>query len=250
MAGTQWGKKKWEIVEKMVSLKQLGKLEKDVKHVETNIVFYWLKYLDLESHFDNFLDHGYDELETIKCIGEEDLKAIGVNLKNEQSALLEAVEFIRHRGAAWVYFLPHAIDNHIYEAHENMHSDQCLDTNEKTNSDSSGVESWESSEDRLSVHENLRAHNFSQILVQAEITPTHNYKKNTKVMEHGSYFSNPNNKTIAIHSADSIETCVSSHYEKFQADRNLLGFIKNVLGCAREPEEHKVYYKGLNISDK
>ena len=69
-------------------------------------------------------------------------------------------------------------------------------------------------------------------------------------MEHGSYFSNPNNKTIAINSADSIETCVSSHYEKFQADRNLLGFIKNVLGCAREPEEHKVYYKGLNISDK
>ena len=160
----------------MVSLKQLGKLEKDV---ETNIVFYWLKYLDLESHFDNFLDHGYDDLETIKCIGEEDLKAIGVNLKNEQSVLLEAVEFLRHKGAAWVYFLPHLIDNHIYEAHENMHSDQCLDTNEKTNSDSSGVGSWESSKHQLSVQENLRAHNFSQILVQAEITPTHSDKKNT-----------------------------------------------------------------------
>ena len=81
----------------MASLKQLSKLEKDkkdVKEVEANIVFYLLKYLD------NFLDHGYDDLETIKCIGAEDLKAIGVNLKNEQSVLLEAVEFLRHRGAA------------------------------------------------------------------------------------------------------------------------------------------------------
>ena len=131
----------------MASLKQLSKLEKDkkdVKEVEANIVFYLLKYLD------NFLDHGYDDLETIKCIGAEDLKAIGVNLKNEQSVLLEAVEFLRHRGAAWNYFLPHAIDNHIYVAHENIHSDQCLDTN-----DLSGVGSWESSEERLmkiSVH--------------------------------------------------------------------------------------------------
>ena len=66
----------------MVSLKYSeNSLETEVKDIETNVVFYWLKYLYLEHYFENFLDHGYDDLETINCIGEEDLIAIGVNLK-------------------------------------------------------------------------------------------------------------------------------------------------------------------------
>ena len=168
----------------MALLKYSDNIEKDVKDMEPNIVFYWLKYLYLENHFDNFLDHGYDDLETVKCIGEEDLKAIGVNLVKERSVLLEAVRVLRQKGAAWVYFLPHAVDNHFYETHDKIYNDEPLDPNKRFNSNSSGIGSWESSEEKLSMEKYLHPENHNKIIIKAEITPTHKYK-NTQEQKKG-----------------------------------------------------------------
>ena len=70
-----------------------------------NIVSVWLRFLNIEEYTERFIDNGYDDLETIKQMGEEDLKAIGIdNQKNEEMILL-SVKILREQGAALVYFL-------------------------------------------------------------------------------------------------------------------------------------------------
>ena len=43
-----------------------------------NIVLTWLQFLEMDRYGDGFLDNGYDELETVKRMGEEDLVMVGV----------------------------------------------------------------------------------------------------------------------------------------------------------------------------
>ena len=44
-----------------------------------NIVATWLNFLQVGEYSDSFLDNGYDDLETVKQIRVEDLRAIGVD---------------------------------------------------------------------------------------------------------------------------------------------------------------------------
>ena len=44
-----------------------------------NIVATWLNFLQVGEYSDSFLDNGYDDLETVKQIRLEDLRAIGVD---------------------------------------------------------------------------------------------------------------------------------------------------------------------------
>ena len=53
----------------------------------------------------DFLDNGYDDLETVKRVGPEDLDAIGVVSVHHRAFLLDAVRVLREQGAAWVYLL-------------------------------------------------------------------------------------------------------------------------------------------------
>ena len=76
-----------------------------VLHYEDNIVCTWLKFLHVEEYAKKFLDNGYDDLETVKQIKEEDLKAIGINNHYDEEIILLSVKILREQGAAWVYFL-------------------------------------------------------------------------------------------------------------------------------------------------
>ena len=51
------------------------------------------------------IDNGYDDLETVKLIGEEDLKAIGIENQKDEEMILYSVKILREQGAAWVYLL-------------------------------------------------------------------------------------------------------------------------------------------------
>jgi hypothetical protein len=70
-----------------------------------NIVVEWLHFLQLGSYANDFLDNGYDDLETVKRVGPEDLDAIGVVSVHHRAFLLDAVRVLREQGAAWVYLL-------------------------------------------------------------------------------------------------------------------------------------------------
>jgi len=72
---------------------------------EANIVVEWLHFLQLGHYASDFLDNGYDDLETVKRIGPEDLDAIGVVSVHHRAFLLDAVRVLREQGAAWVYLL-------------------------------------------------------------------------------------------------------------------------------------------------
>lgn len=72
---------------------------------EANIVVEWLHFLQLGHYALDFLDNGYDDLETVKRIGPEDLDAIGVVSVHHRAFLLDAVRVLREQGAAWVYLL-------------------------------------------------------------------------------------------------------------------------------------------------
>ncbi len=65
----------------------------------------WLHFLQMERYVEDFIDNGYDDLETAKKIGEDDLEAIGVHDLGHRAFLLDAVRVLREQGAAWVYLL-------------------------------------------------------------------------------------------------------------------------------------------------
>nr|XP_054762355.1 uncharacterized protein LOC129268913 [Lytechinus pictus] len=68
-----------------------------------NIVMEWLRSLDMLAYSQVLLDNGYDELETCKQIGPDDLDANGVVDLEQRSDLPMAVDRLRERGTA-VYF--------------------------------------------------------------------------------------------------------------------------------------------------
>ena len=72
---------------------------------DENIVSVWLRFLNIEEYTEQFIDNGYDDLETIKQMGEEDLKAIGIDNQKDKEMILFSVKILKEQGAAWVYFL-------------------------------------------------------------------------------------------------------------------------------------------------
>ncbi|KAK2531412.1 hypothetical protein Q9233_005664 [Columba guinea] len=57
----------------------------------TNIVYEWLKTLQLLQYAESFVDNGYDDLEVCKQIGDPDLDAIGVAVPHHRRRIHEAV---------------------------------------------------------------------------------------------------------------------------------------------------------------
>ncbi|XP_049761845.1 sterile alpha motif domain-containing protein 5 isoform X1 [Elephas maximus indicus] len=66
----------------------------------TNIVYEWLKALQLPQYAESFVDNGYDDLEVCKQIGDPDLDAIGVLAPAHRRRILEAVSRLREQDAA------------------------------------------------------------------------------------------------------------------------------------------------------
>ncbi|XP_053918700.1 SAM and SH3 domain-containing protein 1 isoform X6 [Cuculus canorus] len=72
----------------------------------TNIVYEWLKTLQLPQYAQSFVDNGYDDLEVCKQIGDPDLDAIGVAVPQHRRRLHRAVRRLKEadEAAAGLYF--------------------------------------------------------------------------------------------------------------------------------------------------
>ncbi|XP_074892116.1 SAM and SH3 domain-containing protein 1-like isoform X1 [Buteo buteo] len=72
----------------------------------TNIVYEWLKTLQLPQYAESFVDNGYDDLEVCKQIGDPDLDAIGVAVPHHRRRIHEAVQRLKEADetAAGLYF--------------------------------------------------------------------------------------------------------------------------------------------------
>ncbi|XP_069708244.1 SAM and SH3 domain-containing protein 1-like isoform X8 [Phaenicophaeus curvirostris] len=72
----------------------------------TNVVYEWLKTLQLPQYAQSFVDNGYDDLEVCKQIGDPDLDAIGVAVPHHRRRLHEAVRRLKEadEAAAGLYF--------------------------------------------------------------------------------------------------------------------------------------------------
>ncbi len=77
----------------------------------------WLQFLQMERYAQDFLDNGYDDLETAKQIGLADLEAIGVSVPHHRTFLLDAVRVLREQGAVWVYLLQEE-QRHAQQQHQ------------------------------------------------------------------------------------------------------------------------------------
>ena len=68
-----------------------------------HIVEKWLIFSDLGHLFPSFIEHGYDDLETIKKIDEQDLTFLTED-ESDREALKNAVDELKIKGGTWVYF--------------------------------------------------------------------------------------------------------------------------------------------------
>ena len=119
--------------------------------MSSDIIRVWLQFLELDQYSDGFIDNGYDDLETVKLIGREDLEAIGVIGEDHQDYLLSAVKVLREQGAVWVHLLG------CHSANES--GVRCVVNYEYSHIDkniygSSGPESNKSSDDSYSEQSN------------------------------------------------------------------------------------------------
>lgn len=80
-------------------------LKKSANDDSASAIATWLNFLQMQDYLADFIDNGYDDLETAKKIGSEDLEAIGVEDPHHKVFLLDAVRVLREQGAAWVYLL-------------------------------------------------------------------------------------------------------------------------------------------------
>ncbi|XP_022089828.1 SAM and SH3 domain-containing protein 1-like isoform X3 [Acanthaster planci] len=102
---------------------------------ENNIVREWLRTLDLAHHLDSFIDNGYDDLETCKQIGEEDMDAIGVQDPRQREELRQAVARLKQEGGTAVYFTLMGPDtDYIYEEDVTVDYGYAEDEDEKVHS--------------------------------------------------------------------------------------------------------------------
>ena len=70
-----------------------------------NVIKVWLKFLNLQEYYVGFIDNGYDDMEMVKSIKQDDLEAIGVDNEEHKKRLLRAVKEVKEKGGAWVYLL-------------------------------------------------------------------------------------------------------------------------------------------------
>ena len=70
-----------------------------------SIIRTWLQFLAIPAYASNFEENGYEDLETIKLICEEDLLEIGIEDAHHRQIILASVKILKEQGAAWVYLL-------------------------------------------------------------------------------------------------------------------------------------------------
>jgi hypothetical protein len=76
---------------------------------EANIVIEWLTFLQLQDYARDFIDNGYDDLETLKKVGPDDLDAIGVVSVHHRAFLLDAVRVLREQASSKIDLAPRGV---------------------------------------------------------------------------------------------------------------------------------------------
>ncbi|XP_053565088.1 sterile alpha motif domain-containing protein 5 isoform X2 [Bombina bombina] len=96
----------------------------------SNIVYEWLKALQLSQYAESFVDNGYDDLEVCKQIGDPDLDAIGVMVPQHRKKIHDAVHRLKEEekeSASGLYFTlepevdsptPDIYTSHLVEQYE------------------------------------------------------------------------------------------------------------------------------------
>ncbi|KAM4693362.1 sterile alpha motif domain-containing protein 5 [Discoglossus pictus] len=96
----------------------------------SNIVYEWLKALQLSQYAESFVDNGYDDLEVCKQIGDPDLDAIGVMIPQHRKKIHDAVQRLKEEekeAASGLYFTlepqvgsptPEIYTSHLVEQYE------------------------------------------------------------------------------------------------------------------------------------
>ncbi|XP_043924796.1 sterile alpha motif domain-containing protein 5 [Protopterus annectens] len=106
--------------------------------MSSNIVYEWLRALQLCQYAESFMDNGYDDLEVCKQIGDPDLDAIGVLVPKHRQKLHAAVQRLREEekeAAAGLYF---TLEPQVVPAPE-IYTSHLKDQYE---SKSNGTKSW------------------------------------------------------------------------------------------------------------
>ena len=73
--------------------------------VKPSIIRTWLQFLAIPGYASNFEENGYEDLETIKLICDDDLVEIGIEDAHHRQIILASVKILKEQGAAWVYLL-------------------------------------------------------------------------------------------------------------------------------------------------
>ena len=163
----------------------MGKSSSDVSSEEdlckTSAIMAWLHFLQMDQYYQEFIDNGYDDLETAKKIGLEDLDAIGVEDQHHKIFLLDAVRVLREQGAAWVYLL---------ESSQTLTDSGLGDPGDRASAGSSGIASlpWtdhdaSSSGDNSTCssskfHNNIKISTNNKTKCLVELTPEHSARNN------------------------------------------------------------------------
>ena len=154
----------------------MGKSSSDVSSEEdlckSSAIGAWLHFLQMDQYYQEFIDNGYDDLETAKKIGAEDLDAIGVEDQHHKIFLLDAVRVLREQGAAWVYLL---------ESTQTLTDSGLGDPGDRASAGSSGIASlpWtdhdasSSGDNSTCSSSKIRNNKLSKTKCLVEVTPEH-----------------------------------------------------------------------------
>ena len=75
------------------------------RQVKPSIVRTWLQFLAIPAYVKNFEENGYEDLETIKLVCDDDLVEIGIEDAHHRQIILASVKILKEQGAAWVSLL-------------------------------------------------------------------------------------------------------------------------------------------------
>ena len=73
--------------------------------IKPSIVRTWLQFLAIPAYVNNFEENGYEDLETIKLVCDDDLVEIGIEDAHHRQIILASAKILKEQGAAWVYLL-------------------------------------------------------------------------------------------------------------------------------------------------
>ena len=106
-----------------------------------SIIRTWLQFLAIPAYASNFEENGYEDLETIKLICEEDLLEIGIEDAHHRQIILASVKILKEQGAAWVYLLLASQEQQLEKKKEEEEEEKEEEETQEDDGEHSGLKS-------------------------------------------------------------------------------------------------------------